>query len=161
MENRGNSSQDSYPGMGHRGFNAGGNRAGQAGVLCDHLSNASLQLMAGPSFRALDEEAGSLISVTCMVMVLTVQIDSKVITRDGKRCILTLMGRVSVARKPILVRGHSPIMALGELRVEGRSTNLTRIQSRGVGKSSLIRILMCWTCLNSRCLLWHCCSSCW
>jgi hypothetical protein len=35
-------------------------------------------------------------------------------------------------------QGHRPLMVPGELRVEGRSTNLSRTLSRGAGKSSLI-----------------------
>jgi hypothetical protein len=33
MENRGNSSRDTRPVLGHQGFNAGGNRVGQAGAF--------------------------------------------------------------------------------------------------------------------------------
>jgi hypothetical protein len=58
------------------------------------------------------EEAGGLISVVCVVVGLTAQIDIKGITRDGRRCTLSLMGRVFGVRKPSLDRGHQMWMAL-------------------------------------------------
>jgi hypothetical protein len=82
--------------------------------------------VADLSSKALMEEAGCLISVVCVVMGLTARIDIKGITRDGRRCTLSLMGRVSGMTKPSLdggEGGHRLWMAPGELRVDSRTLN--------------------------------------
>jgi hypothetical protein len=68
------------------------------------------------------EEAGVLISVVCVVVGLTARIDIKGITRDGRRCTLSLMGRVSGMRKPSLDRGGAPSVD-GTRGTESRQQN--------------------------------------
>jgi hypothetical protein len=74
--------------------------------------------VADLSSRPLMLETGGLISVVCVVMGLTPQIDIKGIIRDGRRCTLSLMGRVSGVRKPSLDRGHHMWMALLMFRMQ-------------------------------------------
>jgi hypothetical protein len=51
MEIRGNSSQDSRPGMGNRGFNAGGNRVGQTRGFARPTFHRQFVARGGPQFH--------------------------------------------------------------------------------------------------------------
>jgi hypothetical protein len=126
MENRGNSSKDSRLEFGHRCFNAGGNRAGQAGAFVCPLTKASSQLVVALSSRGQEEAADILIIETRVAMVLMYRPDSKVTMSDGK------MGRKQCSW-----------MVLMELIAERKGSSLDPTLSQRAGTPWFIRTLSC------------------
>jgi hypothetical protein len=66
MENGGDSSQDTRLGMGHRGFNACGSRAGQSGAFVWPPFQRHYESVEAFSSRVHEEVTGGLIIVTCV-----------------------------------------------------------------------------------------------
>jgi hypothetical protein len=91
--------------MGNRGFNVGGNKAGQAGGFVRSPFHRQFEACGGPQFQDSHRGGRRFDLHDLHVVGLTAQIDFKGITRDGKRCTLTLMGKVFGVMKPSLDRG--------------------------------------------------------